>query len=24
LDWDGKDVSKDKAKAYVMDYGKKD
>jgi len=24
LDWDGKDVSKDEAKAYVMDYGKKD
>lgn len=21
LDWDGKDVSKDEAKAYVMDYG---
>jgi hypothetical protein len=24
LDWDGKDVSKDEAKAYVIDYGKKD
>jgi len=24
LDWDGEYVSKEKAKAYVMDYGKKD
>lgn len=23
LDWDGVEVSKDKAKQYVMDYGKK-
>ena len=24
LDWDGKDVSKEEAKKYVMEYGKKD